>query len=67
MDELLEVLCDHRIHTMLNEKFYKTAIRLAILYVKKQHVYKISVIEMRLLGWISGNTSKDRIQNEEIH
>ena len=49
MDEVLEVLCDHRIHIKLNEKFNKTAIRPAILCVKKQHVYKISVIEMRML------------------
>ena len=35
--------------------------------VKKQHIYKMSVVEMRRLRWISGNTPKDRIQNEELH
>ena len=54
-------------HIKLDEIFYKTAIRPAILCVQKQHVYKISVIEMRMWRWISGNTRKNRIQNEEIH
>ena len=35
--------------------------------VKKQLIYKMSVVEMRRLRWISGNTPKDRIQNEELH
>ena len=34
------------------------------LNVKKQHI--LSVAEMRMLRWISGNTRNDRIQNEEI-
>jgi hypothetical protein len=43
-------------------KFYKAAVRPAILYgtecwaVKKQRVHKMSVAEMRMLRWISGNT-----------
>ena len=32
--------------------------------VKKQHVHKISVVEMRMLRWINGNTRKDKIQNK---
>ena len=34
--------------------------------VKKQHILKMSVAEMRMLRWISGNTRNDRIRNEEI-
>jgi hypothetical protein len=43
------VLCDHRIPIKLKEKFYRTSIRLAMLYgtecwaVKKQHIHKMSV------------------------
>lgn len=38
------------------------------LLIKKQHIhkYKISVVEMRMLRWVSENTWKDWIQNEEI-
>lgn len=34
--------------------------------VKKQYIHRMSVIEMVVLGWISRNTHKDRIKNEEI-
>jgi hypothetical protein len=34
--------------------------------VKKKHIHKISVAEIRMLRWISGSTKKDVIQNEEI-
>jgi len=34
--------------------------------VKKQHILKMSVAEMRMLRYISGNTRNDRIRNEEI-
>ena len=56
-----------RIPIKLKRKFYKIAIRLAMLYgtecwaVKKQHIHKMSVVEMRMLRWISG-TQKDRIR-----
>ena len=56
------VLCDHRILIQLEGNFYHTTIQPAMLYgtecwiVKKQHIHKISVIEMRILRWISGNT-----------
>ncbi len=53
-------------------KFYEIAIRPAMLYgtecwtIKKQTIHKMSVAEMRIFRWISGNTRKDWIQNEEI-
>ncbi len=66
------VLCDKRIPLKLKGKFYKTAIRPAMLYgaecwaANKQHVHKMSVAEMRMLRWMSGKTRKDRIRNESI-
>ena len=63
---------DYKIPIKLKGKFYRIAIRLAMLYgiecwvIKKMHIHKMSVMEMRMLRWISGNTRKDRIQNEKI-
>ena len=34
--------------------------------VKKQHIHKMSVVEMRMSKWIGGNIMKDRMLNEEI-
>ena len=34
--------------------------------IKKQHISKISVIEMRMLRWMSGHARMDRIRNEVI-
>ncbi|GMP81861.1 hypothetical protein CsSME_00036427 [Camellia sinensis var. sinensis] len=56
------VLCDKRIPTRLKGKFYRTAIRPAMLYgtecwaTKKQHIDKMSVAEMRMLRWMCGKT-----------
>ena len=56
------VLCDRRIPLRLKGKFYKTAIRPAMLYgiecwaVKKQYVSKMNVAEMRMLRWMCGKT-----------
>jgi hypothetical protein len=67
------VLCDPRVPLKLNGKFYKTAIRPAMLYVaeywptKRRHVQQLSVAEMRLLRWICGHTRRDRIRNDDIH
>jgi hypothetical protein len=32
-----------------------------------KHVHELSVLEMRILIWMSGNTRKDKIRNEVIH
>ena len=34
--------------------------------IKKQHISKMSVAEMRMLRWMCGKTRKDRIRNEHI-
>jgi hypothetical protein len=53
-------------------KFYRTAIRPAILYragywpTKRRHVKQLSVAEMRMLRWICGHTIRDRIRNDDI-
>ncbi|GER31105.1 calcium-transporting ATPase 3 family protein [Striga asiatica] len=66
------VLCDKRVPQRLKGKFYRTAIRTAMLYgaecwpTKRQHVQQLSVAEMRMLRWFCGHTIRDRIQNEDI-
>ena len=61
------VLCDKRIPQKLKVKFYRTAIRPAILYgvecwpTKRRHVQQISVVEIRMLRWICGHTRSDRL------
>ena len=34
--------------------------------IRKQHMHRTSVAEMRVLRWMCGKTSKDRIKNEDI-
>ena len=64
------VLCDKRVPQKLKDKFYRTAIRLAMLYgmlaYEKIHVQQISVAEMRMLRWICGHTRRDRVRNDDI-
>ena len=54
-DKLSGILCDKRVPQNLKGKFYRTAIRLAMLYgaecwpTKIQHVQQLSVAEMRML------------------
>jgi hypothetical protein len=49
------ILCDKRVPQKLKGKFYRTAIRPAMLFgaecwpTKRQHVQQLSVAEMRLL------------------
>jgi hypothetical protein len=66
------VLCDKRVPLKLKGKFYRTTIRPAMLYgtecwaVKSQHENQVSVVEMRMLRWMSGKTRHDRIRNDTI-
>ena len=56
----------------LKGKFYKVAIRPALLYgsecwaIKKEHKRKMEVAEMRMLRWISGKTLWDLVPNASI-
>ncbi|KAG2558272.1 hypothetical protein PVAP13_8NG180401 [Panicum virgatum] len=66
------ILCDKRVPQKLKGKFYRTAIRPAMLYgaecwpTKRRHVQQLSVAEMRMLRWFCGHTRRDRIRNEVI-
>jgi hypothetical protein len=66
------ILCDKKVPQKLKGKFYRTAIRPAMLYgaecwpTKKQHIQQMSVAEMRMLRWMCGHTRKDRIRNGVI-
>ena len=65
------VLCDKRIPQKLKDKFYRTAIRPAMLYgaeywPTKRHVQQISDAKMRMLRWICGHTRRDRVRNDDI-
>jgi len=57
---------------MLKGKFYRTAVRPALLYgtecwaVKSQHENQVSVAEMRMTRWMSSKTRHDRIKNDTI-
>jgi len=56
----------------LKGKFYRMAIRPAMLYgakcwpTKIRHVQQLSVVEMRMLRWICGHTRIDRVRNDDI-
>ena len=66
------VLCDRNIPVWLKGKFYRIAIRPALLYgtecwtIKRYHAQKMGVTEMRMLHWMCGNTRKDKVRNEDI-
>ena len=66
------ILCDKRVPQKLKGKFYRTAIRPAMLYgaecwpTKIRHVQQLSVAEMRMLRWIYGHTRMARVRNDNI-
>jgi hypothetical protein len=66
------VLCDPRVPLKLKGKFYRTAIRPAMLYgaeccpTKRRHAQQLSVVEMRMLRWICGHTRRDQVWNDDI-
>ena len=67
------VLCDRNIPLWLKGKFYRTAIRPALLYgtecwaIKRYYAQKISAAEMGILHWMCDNTRRDKVRNEKIH
>ncbi|KAM3306259.1 hypothetical protein P3S67_013129 [Capsicum chacoense] len=66
------ILCDKKAPPKLKGKFYRVAVRPAMLYgaecwpVKNSHVQKLKVAEMRMLHWMCGITRADRVRNEAI-
>jgi Reverse transcriptase (RNA-dependent DNA polymerase) len=66
------ILCDRKVPLKLKGKFYKTAVRPAMLYgsecwgVNYEHEQKMRVAEMRMLRWMCGHTRLDKIRNECI-
>jgi len=66
------VLCDRNIPLWVKKKFYRTAIRPALLYgtecwvIKRCYAQKMSVAEMCMLRWMCGNTRRDKVKNESI-
>lgn len=67
------MLCDWYISTKLKEKFYKAAIRLATTNraecypITKQHMQKMSVVDLRMLRWMCDKARKDRIRSDLAH
>ena len=66
------VLCDRNIPLWLKGKFYRTAVRPALLYstecwaIKRYLAQKMSVAEMRMLRWMCDNTRIDKVRNKDI-
>ena len=66
------MLCDKKFPTRLKGKFYRVAIRPALLYgteckpVMKVFEQRMEVTEMCMLRWMYGNTMMDRIRNQEF-
>jgi hypothetical protein len=66
------ILCDKRVPQKLKGKFYRMAIRPAMLYgaecwpTKCRHVQQLSVAEMCILRWICGHTRINRVRNDDI-
>ena len=66
------VLCDRRIPLRLKGRVYRMVVRPTLLYgaecwpVKKFHVQRMRIAEMRMIRWICGHTRRDKIRNEVI-
>jgi len=72
LEKSLGVLCDRRILLRLKGRVYRMVIRPALLYeaecwpIKKSHVQRMRVAEMRIIRYICGHTRLDKIRNEVI-
>ena len=57
---------------MAEGKFYRTAIRPALLYgtkcwdIKRYRTQKMSVAEMHMFRWMCDNTRSNKMRNEDI-
>ena len=66
------ILCDKRMPLKLKGKYYSTVVRPVMTYasecwaVKKSHVQKLSVTEMKMLRMMCGVTKLDRVRNEYV-
>ena len=66
------VLCDKKFPSRLKDKFYRVAIRPALLYgtecwhVKKVFEQNMDVTELCMLRWMCGHTMIYRIRNQEF-
>ena len=66
------VLCDKRMPVGLKGKVYRTVVRPAMMYgsecgpLKKTHIQRLMVAEMRMIRWICGSMRLDKIRNEVI-
>jgi len=65
-------LCDKKIPLKLKGKVYRIVIRPALLYrknywpIKRSHIQRMTVAEMRMMRLICGHTRVDKIRNEVI-
>ena len=72
MCSAIGVLCDRNIPLWLKGKFYRTAIRPALLYgtecwaIKRYYAQKMSVADMCIFCWMCGNTRRDKVRNDNI-
>ncbi|KAF3624282.1 putative pre-mRNA-processing factor 6-like [Capsicum annuum] len=66
------VLCDKKVPLKLKGKFYRVAVRPAMLYgaecwsVKNSHIQRVKVAVMRMLHWMCGLTRGDKVRNETV-
>ncbi|XP_074356652.1 uncharacterized protein LOC141696406 [Apium graveolens] len=64
---VIGVMCDRRVLFKVEGKFYRVAIKPALLYgsecwaLKKAQECRLEVAEMRMLWWICGRTKLDRL------
>jgi len=66
------VLCDKKIPLRLKGRVYRIVVRSTITYgtecwpIKKPHVQRIRVAEMRIIRWMCGHMRFDKIRNKVI-
>lgn len=66
------MLCDKKIPLRLKGKVYHTVVRLVLLYgaecwpVKKPQVERVMIVEMRMMRWMCGHMTLDRVRNVVI-